>query len=75
MCVLDNLILADELFGKALQRIELYLSDSNNLCGKSASSLELPIILDDNLIVIPVSFVVANFNLLGYKFDNLTFTQ
>ena len=45
----------------------------NNLRGKSASSLELPIMFDDSLKIISVSFFIADFNLLSCEFDNFTF--
>ena len=44
--VLKILILADELFAKALQVLEICLLVNNNLCGKLVSSLESPTIFD-----------------------------
>ena len=74
--VFDNFILADELFAKALQRFASCLSVSNNSCGKLAvSSLELPIMFDDNFRVAPVSFVTADFKLLSCESDNFTYIE
>ena len=42
----DNFTLANELFMKAFRSFKPFLSVSNNLCGKSASSLESPIIFN-----------------------------
>ena len=47
--VFDTLILAYELFVKALRRFATCLSVYNNLCGKLVSSAELHIIFDDSL--------------------------
>ena len=55
---LDRLILADRLFAKVLQRVGTFLSISNNLWEKLASSLEVPNIFDDNFRVIPISYFV-----------------
>ena len=69
----DNLISVDELFAKALRRFETCLIVHNNLCEKLVSSLELPIIFDDNLKTILVLFFIADLNLLSYEFDSFTF--
>ena len=69
--VFDNLILADELFAKALRRFETCVLINNNLLGKLFSLS--PIILDDNLKTEAVSFFITDLNLLSYKFDNFTF--
>ena len=53
--VFDRLVLTGELFAKALWRFTSCWS-VNNLCGNLVSSLELPIILDDNLKTTSVSF-------------------
>ena len=45
----DSLILTDESFGKALERLTACLLVNNNLCEKLVSSLELSIIFDDDL--------------------------
>ena len=55
---LDRLILADRLFAKVLQRFGTFLSISNNLWEKLASSLEVLNIFDDNFRVIPISYFV-----------------
>ena len=55
---LDRLILADRLFAKVLQRVGTFLSISNNLWEKLASSLEVLNIFDDNFRVIPISYFV-----------------
>ena len=51
-------ILVDKLFAKALQRFATCLLVSNNVCEKSTSSLELPVIFDNNRSVVPVSFLL-----------------
>ena len=55
---LGRLILADRLFAKVLQRVGTFLSISNNLWEKLASSLEVLNIFDDNFRVIPISYFV-----------------
>ena len=70
-CVFDNLILVDELFAKALRRIETCVLVSNNLRRKLFSLS--PIIFDDNLKTNSVSFVIADFNLLSSEFHSFTF--
>ena len=55
---LDRLILADRLFAKVLQRFGTFLSISNNMWEKLASSLEVPNIFDDSFRVIPISYFV-----------------
>ena len=69
--VFDNLILADELFAKALRRFETCVLVNNNLWGKLF--LLSPIILDDSLKTTAVSFFIANLNLLICEFDNFAF--
>ena len=71
--VFDSLISVDELFPKPLQRFATCLLVNNNSWGKLVLSLELPILFDDGLKTTSVSFFVANFNLLSYKFDSFTF--
>ena len=63
-------MLANELFGKALQSLEIF---SKNLCGKLASSLELPITFDERFKVTSVLFFIPDFNLLSCELDNFTF--
>ena len=55
----------------------VYLLINNNLCRKLASSIELPIIFDNNLNVIPLSFLFffdGDFNLFNCESENFTFT-
>ena len=56
-----------------LQDFATCLLVNNNLCEKLVSSLELPIIFDDNLKTTSVSFFIADFNLLSCEFDSFTF--
>ena len=42
-------MLANKSFGKAVRKFATYILGSNNLCGKLASPLELPIIFNDSL--------------------------
>ena len=66
----DNLISADKLFEKALQRFKTcLLVNNNNLCGNLASLS--PIILDDNLKTTSFSFFIADLNLLICEFDSI----
>ena len=54
----------------------VYLLINNNLCRKLVSSIELPIIFDNNLNVIPLSFFFfdGDFNLFNCESENFTFT-
>ena len=72
--VFDNFILADKLSVKVLRRFATYVLASNSLYEKLLSSLEILIILDDNLRATPVSYFVADFSSLSSKSDNFTFT-
>ena len=63
----------DELFVKALRRFATCLLINNKLYGKLVSSLELPIIFDDNLKTISVLIFIADFSLLSGQFDSFTF--
>ena len=65
---LNRFLLADEWFG----RFTTYLVVNNNLCIKLVSS-SVQIIFDDKLIINPVSFFVAAFNLSSYESDNFMF--
>ena len=47
-CAFENVISADMWLAKALRIFATCLLVNNNLCGKLASSSELPIIFDDN---------------------------
>ena len=68
--VFDNLISADELFAKDLQRLDTCLS-VNNLWGKLVSLS--PTMFDDNLTTTSDSFFIADFNSLSCECDSLTF--
>ena len=67
----DNFISFDELFQKTLRRLTTFLLVNNKLFGKLF--LSVPIISDDSLNVTPVAFLVEDFNLPSWKYDNLTF--
>ena len=56
LIVLDNFILADELFAKTLRPLKDCLSVNNNLCGKLFSSLESPVTFDERFKVNSLSF-------------------
>ena len=72
--VYDNFILADEPFTTALHRFETCRSDNNNnLCRKSASSLESPITFDQKFRVTSVPAFIFDFNLFSCELDNFTF--
>ena len=49
----------------------VYLLINNNLCRKLVSSIELPIIFDNNLNVIPLSFFFFLMVILIYLIVNL----
>ena len=69
----DNRILADELFAKALQSLEILVLVRNNLCRKLVSSLELSIKFDERFKVISIPFFILNFHLLSCELGNFTF--
>ena len=69
--IIWNLISADKWFAKALRRFENCLLVNNNVWGKLVSLS--PIIFDDNLKTTPVSFFIADLNLLSCEFDNFIF--
>ena len=71
--VFGNFILAEELFVKALRSFGTCMLVNNNLWGKLFSSLESPTILDEIFKVTSVPFFIADFNLLDWELDNLTF--
>ena len=62
--VFNNFILAarvvTELFARVLGRFSACLLVNNTVCGKLLSSLQLAIVIDDNLKVIRVSFFAAS---------------
>ena len=66
-------MLADKPFAKALQSLETYVSVNSNLYGKSVSSLEFPIKLDERFKLTSVQFFALDFNLLSCELDNFTF--
>ena len=66
-------MLADKPFAKALQSLETYVSVNNNLYGKSVSSLEFPVKLDERFKLTSVQFFTLDFNLLSCELDNFTF--
>ena len=61
--VLDNFILADEVFAKFLRSLETCVSVSNNLCRKIFLLLEPPITFEERFKVtlVPFSFLVLVF--------------
>ena len=70
---LNNFILADELFAKALRSLEAYVLVNNNLCGKLYPSIKLPITFDERFKVTSVPFFIPNFNLLSCELGKFTF--
>ena len=58
--VLDNFILAYEVFSKALRTLESCVLFSNSLCRKLDSSLESPIILDERFKITSVLFFILD---------------
>ena len=58
-------MLADELFAKALQSIEICVLVNNNRCAILVSSFELPITFDERFKVTSVRFSIPGFNLLS----------
>ena len=67
-------MLTDEPFVKALRIFENCVSVNNNLCGKFASSSELPIKFDKRFIVASVTFFIPYFNLWSCELENLNLT-
>ena len=65
--VLDNFILANELFGKAFRSFDTFVLENNNLCGKLVWSLESSITFDEKSKVTWVPILVFGFNLLSCK--------
>ena len=63
---LDNFIVADELFAKALRSLGTCLLVNNNLRGKTFSTLESPATFDESFKVISVPFFIPDSNLLSY---------
>ena len=67
----NSLILADKLFVKTLRRFVYYQLLNNNLYRKFASSLVLPIMLDNNSKTTSVSCFIAD--LLSCECENFIF--
>ena len=65
--VLDNFVLADYLFAKAIRSLKFCLSVNNNLCGKLVSSLKSPVTSYFSTIFMP------DFNLLDCELNNFSF--
>ena len=73
--VFDNFILADELYAKALRRLETCVSVNKNLCGRLASSLESPITFDKRFKVTLVPSFILDFNLLSCNVLSFAFKE
>ena len=73
LILLENFILADEPFAKALRSLETCVSVNNSVCGKLAPSLESPITFDERFKVISVLIFIPDFNLLNCELNNFTF--
>ena len=68
----DSLILTDDLFAKALQSRETWLSVNISLWEKLFSCLESPITFDERFKITSVPIFISNFNLLSYELDSFT---
>ena len=68
--VLDNLILPDELYAKALQSLENGLSHNKNVRGKLVFQSELPIKFEEKFKVTSVTFFFLEFNLSSCELDS-----
>ena len=73
--VVDNFILADEPFAKALRSFETCVLVNNNLWGKLSSSSESATVFDEIFKVTSVLFFTEDFNLLSCELDNFTFNR
>ena len=62
-------ILADGPNAKSLRIFQTCVVGNKNLCGKLASSLELPIKFDERLEVTSVLYFIADLNLLSCEID------
>ena len=71
--ILNNFILGEELFGKALQSFETFLLISKKLWGKLVSSFESRIRFDESFRVTLVALFIADFILLSSELDNFIF--
>ena len=69
--VLDNSVLADELFAKDLRSLKIGVLINNNLCRKLVSSLELPTTFDERFKVTSVPIFNPDFNLLSCEIGTL----
>ena len=70
---IDNFILAEELFAKALQSLETCVLVNNNLGRKLFWSLESPTKFGESFKVTSVPFFNLDFDLLSYKLENFKF--
>ena len=77
ICVFDKFILAGELYAKSLRSFEIYLSVSNDFCGKLVLSVALPVIFSlmfaYSLRVIFSSLFAAHFNLKSCESNDFSF--
>ena len=71
--VVENFILANEPFAKALKTLKTYASVNNNLSEKLVSSLEFPIKFDERPKVTSVQFLIPDFNFLSCELGYFTF--
>ena len=71
--VFDNFILADQLFTKALLKLETCLAVNNGSFGKLVLSLEPRTIFDDRFRADSVVFFIPDFNLLSSEVDSFPF--
>ena len=71
--VFDNFILVDEPFAIALQSLKTCVLINNNLCGKSALSLESSRTFYERFKGTSGSFFIPDFNLLSCELDNFMY--
>ena len=71
--VFNIFILTDEPFARVLASYETCVLLNNNLCGKLFSSLESPKTFDESFEVTSLPFLIPDFNLLSWEFDNFMF--
>ena len=62
--LINNFILAEELFAKALRSLETSVLVNNNLCRKLFYSLESLTTFNDSFKVTSVSFLIPDFSFL-----------
>ena len=63
--LIDNFILVDKPFAKALQSFETFVLFRNNLCRKLFSSLESPTTFDECSKATSAPFFIPHFSLLS----------